>query len=555
MAGIMCQVELGDRTETFPQLTPYGEIVRSCFPDKLEDTMLVLVNGQLRELHKPLQEDCTLSLVPRTSDIGRDTYKRSLNYLFLKALHDVTGGGWDVHATLHFSNANGYCYSVHGVERVDGALAEKVRGRMRELVEQRIPIEKEKVKTAYAGRLFASQGMTDKKDLFRFRKGSQANIYSLDGYRDYFYGFMVWHTGYLPYFDVTAYDDGLVLVMPEEKDGKTVLPFRPYPKIFSVQKLSEKWGRRQGIDTVAQLNRAITDQQFGMQMLVTEALHESRVAEIAAEIKKRGNVKFVMIAGPSSSGKTTFSRRLSIQLTAAGLIPHPLSLDDFYRDRSDCPRDENGELDFECLEALDVDLILRTLADLQQGKRVELPHFNFVTGSPEYRGDYLQLGDEDIMVIEGIHGLDPRLSASLPDDTIFRVYISALTTLNVDDHNHIATTDARLLRRIVRDYYHRGTTARETIARWPSVRNGEHRNIFVNQENADAMFNSALLYELSILKVYAEPLLFQVPEDTPEYLEAKRLLKFLDYFLGYPSEDVPKNSILREFIGGGCFGL
>ena len=547
-------VTVEEHSGSFPVGTPYGDVLKELVPETLDDTMLVLANGTLRELHKPLLTDCNLERVRRNSEIGRETYKRSLNYLFLKALNDVTGNDTSVQAVLCFANSNGLYYELHGAE-ADETLVKDVRKRMQTLVEEKLPIVKEKVKTAYAAKMFEKQGMTDKRDLFRFRRGSLVNVYRLEEYYDYCYGFMVWDTGYLRYFDVAGYEDGLVLVLPDPSDGKTVRPFKPYPKVFRVQKLSEKWGDRQGINTVADLNRAVTLQQFSQQMLVTEALQESRIAEIAADIQRRGNVKFVMIAGPSSSGKTTFSRRLSIQLSARGLTPHPLSLDNFYRDRADCPRDENGELDFECLEALDVDLIMKTLSELQEGKRVEIPYFNFLTGSPEFKGDYLQLKDEDIMVIEGIHGLNPKLSGQLPEGSVYRVYISSLTTLNIDAHNYIPTTDARLLRRIVRDYYHRGTSACETIERWVSVRNGEEKYIFTNQENADEMFNSSLLYELSILKVYAEPLLYQVPTDKPAYLEANRLLKFLDYFLGYPSEDVPKNSILREFIGGSCFDV
>ena len=554
MSETMFQVTVENKTGTFPAGTAYGEILAELVPEKLSDTMLILANGTLRELHKPLLYDCEIKCVMRNSEIGRETYKRSLNYLFLKALRDVTGKDIAVQAVLCFANSNGLYYTVKG-RKADSALADAVRARMKELVSANLPIEKEKVKTTYAAKMFEEQGMTDKRDLFRFRRGSLVNTYRLEEYYDYCYGFMVWNTGYLSWFDVSVYEDGLVLVLPDASDGKTMRPFMPYPKVFRVQQLSEKWGDRQGINTVADLNHAVSVQQFSQQMLVTEALQEGRIAEIAADIQKRGNVKFVMIAGPSSSGKTTFSRRLSIQLMARGLTPHPLSLDNFYRDRADCPRDENGELDFECLEALDVDLIMQTLADLQQGKRVEIPYFNFLTGSPEYKGDFLQLHDEDIMVIEGIHGLNPKLSEKLPEESVYRIYISALTTLNIDAHNYIPTTDARLLRRIVRDYYHRGTSACETIERWASVRNGEEKYIFTNQENADEMFNSSLLYELSIMKVYAEPLLYQVPTDKPAYLEANRLLKFLDYFLGHPSEDVPKNSILREFIGGSCFDV
>jgi uridine kinase len=382
-----------------------------------------------------------------------------------------------------------------------------------------------------------------------------ANLYCLEDFTTYNYGYMVGDTGVLRYFDVTAYEDGIVLVLPEASHPTTVEPFRPFPKIFRVQQESENWADRLGINCVADLDDSVTEGRIGHKMLVAEALQESRISDIAQEIARRGNVKFVMIAGPSSSGKTTFSRRLSIQLGAHGMIPHPISLDDFYRDRKFCPRDENGELDYECLESLDLDLIQKTFRDLLAGREVDMPHFNFMEGRPEYRGEKLQLGANDILVIEGIHGLNMRLCENLDPDRIFRVYLSALTQLNVDEHNYISTSDGRLLRRIVRDYRTRGTNARETIERWPSVRRGEANYIFPNQENADVMFNSALIYELSILKVYAEPLLFQVPVDCPEYHEAHRLLKFLDYFLPLPSESVPINSILREFIGGSCFDV
>ena len=290
-------------------------------------------------------------------------------------------------------------------------------------------------------------------------------------------------------------------------------------------------------------------------MLIAEALQEQKIAELAGEIAKRRGVKFVMIAGPSSSGKTTFCNRLSIQLAAHGLVPHPVSLDNYYLNRVDTPRDENGEYDFECLEALDLELLDRDLNTLLSGGQIELPYYNFKTGKREYKGQYMELGSEDILVMEGIHGLNDRLSSSIPKDSCYKVYISALTQLNVDEHNRIPTTDGRLLRRMVRDNRTRATSARETIAMWHKVRKGEEKYIFPYQDSADFVFNSALIYELSVLKQYAEPILFRIPEDAPEFQEAKRLLKFLDYFVGIPSEPVPQNSILREFIGGSCFDV
>ena len=288
-------------------------------------------------------------------------------------------------------------------------------------------------------------------------------------------------------------------------------------------------------------------------ILMQEALQEKQIGDIAEQIAASAGKKFIMIAGPSSSGKTTFSHRLSIQLTAAGLKPHPIAVDDYFVNRADSPRDEYGNYDYEALECIDVEQFNRDMTALLAGERVELPRYNFITGEREYRGDFLKLGEEDILVIEGIHCLNDKLSYSLPGESKFKIYISALTQLNVDEHNRIPTTDGRLLRRIIRDARTRGNSARETIARWESVRRGEDKNIFPFQEEADVMFNSALVYELAVLKQYAEPLLFGIPKDVPEYAEAKRLLKFLDYFLGVSSENIPHNSMIREFVGGSCF--
>ena len=306
-------------------------------------------------------------------------------------------------------------------------------------------------------------------------------------------------------------------------------------------------------DTVGELNEQITGQGANQLILIAEALQESRISQIAEQIVKAGNKKFIMIAGPSSSGKTTFSHRLSIQLAAHGLKPHPIGVDNYFVNREDTPLDSNGNYNFECLEAIDVEKFNQDMSDLLAGKRVEMPRFNFKTGLREYKGDYLQLGPEDILVIEGIHGLNDRLSHSLPLKSKYKIYISALTSLNVDDHNRIATTDSRLIRRMVRDARTRGASATHTLRMWSSVRRGEEENIFPFQESADAMFNSALIYELAVLKQFAEPLLYSVRKDQPEYFEAKRLLKFLEYFLGVSSENLPNNSIVREFVGGSCF--
>ena len=379
------------------------------------------------------------------------------------------------------------------------------------------------------------------------------NVYELDGYFDYFYGYMLPHTGYVKWFDVVAYESGFMLLLPTKKQPTVVAPFKERRKLFETLCESDEWGRRIGIETVGDLNDQICNGSLSELILVQEAQQERRIAEIARDIVERGNVKFVMIAGPSSSGKTSFSHRLSIQLRTLGKVPHPIALDDYFVDREFTPRDEKGDYNFECLEAIDVKKFNEDMVRLLSGERVEIPTFNFKIGKREYLGNYKQLGPDDILVIEGIHGLNDKMSYALPGESKYKIYISALTTINVDFHNRIPTTDGRLLRRMVRDARTRGSDARRTIGMWASVRRGEEENIFPFQEEADAMFNSALIYELAMLKQYAEPLLFQIPKDAPEYYEAKRLLKFLDYFLNVPSESLPNNSICREFVGGSCF--
>ena len=397
--------------------------------------------------------------------------------------------------------------------------------------------------------------MYDKEKLFRYRRVSRVNLYSIGEYEDYFYGFMANHSGYIKYFDLKLYDDGFVLELPESSAPDVIPPFAPEEKIFRVQKESKEWGEKMDISCVGELNDRITREGIRSILLVQEALHEARISSIAEQIKAAGNKKFVMIAGPSSSGKTTFSHRLSIQLMAHGMKPHPIAVDNYFVNRDKTPLDEFGEKNYECLEAIDVEQFNKDMLALLRGEKVELPVFNFKTGMREYRGDFLQLGKEDVLVIEGIHGLNDKLSYALPIENKFKIYISALTQLSIDEHNRIPTTDGRLIRRIVRDARTRGISAKETIARWPSVRRGEEENIFPFQEQADVMFNSALVYELACLKLYAEPLLFSIGKKEPEYVEAKRLLKFFDYFVAVPSEEVPHNSILREFVGGSCFDV
>ena len=551
----MCCVTINGEKKEYPAGISYWEIVKDYQDRQDAPVILVTVSGKLRELHKHLKKDCTLGFVTTKDAIGHNAYVRSATFLLLKAIYDVAGKKNLEKTVIHYALGNGLYFTMEGGTALTEEFLASVKKRMEELVKAKLPIIKRSVGTDEAIALFHKHHMYDKEKLFRYRRVSRVNIYSIESFEDYFYGFMACHTGYVKYFDLQLYDEGFVLILPRKETPDKLDPFVPQNKIFSVQKESQEWGEKMDVATVGDLNGKLTREGVRSILLIQEALQEAKISDIAQQIKERGNVKFVMIAGPSSSGKTSFSHRLSIQLMAHGMRPHPIAVDNYFVNREDTPLDEFGEKNYECLEAIDVELFNENMLALLSGEEVELPVYNFVTGKREYKGDYLKLGKEDILVIEGIHGLNDRLSYALPKESKFKIYISALTQLNIDEHNRIPTTDGRLIRRIVRDARTRGTSAKETIARWPSVRRGEEENIFPFQEQADVMFNSALVYELACLKVYAEPLLFGIGKDEPEYEEAKRLLKFFDYFVPVPSEEVPNNSLLREFIGGSCFNV
>ncbi len=551
----LLKVTVEGKTKEYPYGTTYRDIVEAYQKDSAFPIILVTADGRLRELHKRVKEDCNVGFVTIRDDIGYKTYKRSACFILLKAIFDVAGKENVTKVEIHYSVGSGYYFTMAGSTVLDQEFLDQVKKRMREIVDAAIPIMKKSVNTDEAIALFHKHHMYDKEKLFYYRRVSKVNIYSIDNYEDYFYGYMADHTGYIQHFDLKLYDEGFVLELPEFTDPVTIPEFKPEVKIFQVQKESQEWAEKMDISYVGDLNDRITREGIRSILLVQEALQEAKISKIAGDIAESGNKKFIMIAGPSSSGKTTFSHRLSVQLMAHGMKPHPIAVDNYFKNREDTPLDEFGEKNYECLEALDVEQFNKDMLALLRGERVEMPVFNFKTGSREYKGDYLELGSEDVLVIEGIHGLNEKLSHALPSENKYKIYISALTQLNIDEHNRIPTTDGRLIRRIVRDARTRGTTAKETIARWPSVRRGEEANIFPYQEQADVMFNSALVYELACLKLYAEPLLFGIAKGEPEYLEAKRLLKFLDYFVAVPSEEIPKNSLLREFVGGSCFDV
>lgn len=552
----MVKVTIDGKEHEYAIGTTYREIVDEYQEEVAEaPVILVMADGKLRELQKKLKGDCTLEFVTTKDHIGFETYKRTVCLVLLRAIYDVAGKENIEKVMIHYSVGNGYYFTMAGKAVLDQHFLDNVKTRMQELADMCTPIGKRSVNTDDAVSLFHHHRMYDKEKLFRFRRVSKVNIYSIGYYEDYFYGYMADHAGYVKYFDLKLYDEGFVLELPTRKNPSVISPFRPEGKIFQVQKESQEWAEKMDISYVGDLNNHITKEGISNILLVQEALQEAKISDIAQRIVLEGNKKFIMIAGPSSSGKTSFSHRLSIQLLAHGMKPHPIGVDNYFKNREETPLDEYGEKNYECLEAIDVEQFNKDMLALLRGERIELPVFNFKTGHREYKGDFLQLGPEDVLVIEGIHGLNDKLSYALPAESKFKIYISALTQLNIDEHNRIPTTDGRLLRRIVRDARTRGTSAKDTIARWPSVRRGEEANIFPYQEQADVMFNSALVYELACLKVYAEPLLFGIDKSEPEYLEAKRLLKFLDYFISVPSEDIPHNSLLREFVGGSCFDV
>ena len=553
MEQTMLNVTVNGSTRQYPAGTPFRVIAADHQAEIPHDILLVNRDGKLRELHKVLDRNCALSFITAADKPGRQTYERSAILLMLKAFYDTVGRENVERITVEFSLSNALFCRAKGQFTPDKALLERVEARMRELAAQALPIEKRSVNIDDAVSMFRACGLEDKARLLSYRINSHVNVYTLDGFTDYFYGYMVPDTGYLKWFALEPFADGFILRLPDQADPEKLGDFKPPMKVFQAMHEAEDLSAVLHISDVGEMNDVISRGQATQMILSHEAMMEKQIGDIAHEIAARKGVRFVMIAGPSSSGKTTFSHRLSTQLIACGLRPHAIATDNYFRNRADTPRDERGEYDFECLGAMDVEGFNRDMNRLLNGETVEMPTYNFIKGVREYNGETLTLGENDVLVIEGIHCLNDEFSKALPKESKYRIYISCLTTLNVDDHNRIPTTDARLLRRIERDARTRGYGARATIKMWPSVRRGEEENIFPYQDSADTVFNSALIYETALLKPYVEPLLFGVPHDCPEYLEAKRLLKFLNYFLPLPADNVPKTSLLREFVGGGCY--
>ena len=537
----VCSLTIRGETKQYPLDTMFQQIADEYQKQFENKIVLVKFQNDLKELSQSVLRDGSLEFVTADQKPGKDTYRRSLTLLMETA-------AWKLYPNLellvqHSIGQGYYCEFRHkdAICVPDRKMLSSLKEKMQDFVKADLPIIKYNMNTQDASARFREMGRMDKVRLMRYRRSSRVNVYELQGFPDYYYGYMVPSTGYLEYFDLLLYQNGFMLMFPG-KDPKVVAEFSASDKLFNTLNDSAQWGIDMGIRTVGELNDVIASGRIQDMILVQESYMEQKIGDIAETIASDRRKKFVLIAGPSSSGKTTFSHRLSIQMTAHGLKPHPISLDDFYCNREETPLDENGEFDFECLEALDIPLFNQCMTDLLAGKEVTLPVFNFKTGHREYRQKPLKMGPDDVLVIEGIHGLNEKLSYELPKENKYKIYISALTQLNIDDHNNLSTADGRLIRRMVRDARTRNTTARETLARWHSVRRGEEKNIFPYQEEADIM-----------LKLYAEPLLFSIDTTCPEYPEAKRLLKFLDYFLPVPGENIGHNSILREFIGGSCF--
>lgn len=508
------------------------------------------VNNKVEGLHYRLYHKKDVEFLDMTSGSGSRNYTRSVFFVLCKAVKDI----WpESHVVIDIPVSNGYYCDLRIGRPVTEEDVAKVKARMDEIIAAAMPIRRHESVTEKAIKLFSDLGDTAKVKLLQTTGRLYTTYYDIDGYYDFYYGSLLTNTKQIYLYGLDKYYDGMLLRIPTQKDPSILPEMIRQDKLFEIFKEHHHWQDVMEIRTVGDFNNAVaTDHSIDL-INISEALQEKKIAHIADEIAKRKGVKLILLAGPSSSGKTTTCKRLSIQLIANGLRPLQISLDDYFVDRELSPRDEKGDYDFESIHALNLKLINEQFNALFNGEEVELPRYDFPTGKSVKSGNKLKMEDNNVLVVEGIHALNPELTAQIPEKLKYRVYVSALTTILLDDHNYIPTTDNRLLRRIIRDYKYRGVDARETIRRWPSVRAGENKWIFPFQENADVMFNSAMLFELAVIKQQAEPLLEQVPENCPEYSEAYRLLKFLKYIKPIPNTDIPPTSLLREFLGGSSF--
>lgn len=528
----------------------FNELIKNYYKSKELEIALCKLNGKPYELTKIIPEEGKFEIIPFSSEEGEKVYSRTLQFIFIKVALDLFR---DCQITIEHSISRGLFGEIHKENALSKDDVEKIKAEMKKIIRRNVPINKIKMKREDAIKIFESYGMDDKVLLLTQVDFDKVNIYELEGRYDYFYGPMASSTGVIEAFDLMYYDPGFILRRPSETDISLLPEFVEQKKLANVFIETAKWLNILGVGEVGSLNEKILNGELRDLIMVSEALHEKKIAEIADRIFSRKETKVVLIAGPSSSGKTTFANRLAIQLKVNGLMPIPISIDDYFVDRIHTPRDEKGEYDFETIGSVEVDLFNKHLNLILQGEEVEIPSFNFLKGEREWLGKKIKLPQNGLVIIEGIHGLNPILTSAIEEKFKFKVYISALTQLNLDNHNRISTTDVRRVRRIVRDNLSRGHKAEDTLKMWPKIKRGEQKNIFVYQEEADAMFNSTLVYELCVLKKYALLELEKIEESSPVYSEVKRLKSFLGFFKEIDKDLVPENSILREFIGGSIF--
>lgn len=528
------------------------EYLHFCKIKNENEILGALVNNKVRALSYRIHKPAIINFFDYYTTYGHNMYIRSTYLLLCKAVHDLLP--LKVKLRIKHSISGGrFCTLDNLDEPLDDNLVNRLLQSMRETVRRDLPFERLEMMTAQAIAKFEENGLEDKKGLFKQRDQIFTSVYKLENTINYYYGYMVPSTGYLTTFGLEKYENGMLLKLPSSTKLTAMAKTRTFPKLFAVYKENKDWAERLGVSYVSDVNRLIDENMVTEMILVAEAFQEKRITDVAEAIATRPDVKMVLISGPSSSGKTTTCKRLSVQLGVLGYHPVLISVDDFFLEREETPKDKNGNYDFECVEAIDLPLFNRTLSELLEGKRVEIPTFNFSTGQKEWKGKSMQLDEKSVLVIEGIHCLNPKLTAQVPDEVKFKIFVSALTSISIDRQNPIPTTDNRLIRRIVRDFNYRGYSAVDTLRRWPSVREGERKNIFPFQENADEMINTSLIFELGVLKPYAQSILRMVPETAVEFAEASRLLKFLSYFQSIHDDKIPSFSILREFVGGSKF--
>lgn len=530
--------------------TKFIDIINSHYSSIKDSVILCRLNYEYYELNSEIKESGNLTLVQLNSEEGMNVYKRTLQFVFVKAAFDLFPQS---KITIEHSISKCIFGEIHKKTILSKEEVEKIKERMIEIINSDLPIEKNSFTKKEAIELFDKEGMDDKVSLLKSMELDSIDLYKIGDRYDYFYGLMANYTGIIKTFDLKYYEPGFILRYPEREDLDNLPEFKEQKKLFNIFYETEKWLEILEVGDVGSLNKKIEDGKIRELVMVSEALHEKKIAYIADNITNKHGVKMVLIAGPSSSGKTTFSKRLSIQLRVNGFVPVPISLDDYFVNREDNPKDENGEYDFESILSLDLKTLNEHFIKLLNGEEVEIPSYNFKTGRREWHGNKLRLPKNGILIVEGIHALNPKLTEKVKEENKYKIYISALTQLNLDNHNRIHTTDVRKIRRIVRDYLSRGYGGEDTLKMWPSIKRGEKKNIFVYQEDCEDMFNSTLVYELSVLKPFALKELNKIKKDSPVYAEAYRLKSFLSFFKEIPMEYVPENSIFREFIGGSCF--